>query len=326
MRVLISTGTRLHLGFHNILDGRIAYGSIGLSLWSPTYILSAEKTESKSIIIKGAPQDLEKKFISAMSSLDFKGFKLEVIKFIPRHIGLSSTTQFLLGGAYAVYKLHKKRFKVRDIAATFSRGFISGIGIASFERGGFIIDSGRFIVDDKLRDVRGIDDIPKVLVRIKIPYNWRFILATPLGIKGYDEIKEKAILEKPKMPPKEVSLELSRLTFRYMIWGVLRGDVELFGKALTKVQMLIGKHFSHVQGGTFSNPLSEEVFKHMIRLGGAGGGQSSWGPTVYTLVDSPQKAITLFRKLSKFLRERGIKCRIWISRPKNRGPLVKILN
>jgi len=67
--------------------------------------------------------------------------------------------------------------------------------------------------------------------------------------------------------------------------AIADADLQTFGSALSEIQRITGRWFADVQGGTFSSGVSEDLVRRMAEWGAAGVGQSSWGPTVYGIVD-----------------------------------------
>jgi len=80
-----------------------------------------------------------------------------------------------------------------------------------------------------------------------------------------------------------------------MLPALADGDLSTFGAALTEVQEINGRWFSHAQGGTFAPGASSALVTRMREWGAAGVGQSSWGPAVYAIVDSDDAAQNLAR-------------------------------
>ena len=101
---------------------------------------------------------------------------------IPRHIGLGSGTQIALAVAAALRTLHALPLDTADDARCSARGSRSGIGIASFEEGGVIVDAGK---DDSGRP-------PPVISRIPFPEagasSWSSTM-TRTGMHGEAEIE-----------------------------------------------------------------------------------------------------------------------------------------
>jgi predicted sugar kinase len=75
--------------------------------------------------------------------------------------------------------------------------------------------------------------------------------------------------------------------------AVVEGDLPMFGAALSEIQATTGRWFSGAQGGTFAPGPSEELIRRMREWGAAGVGQSSWGPTVFGIVDGESAALRL---------------------------------
>ena len=82
---------------------------------------------------------------------------------------------------------------------------------------------------------------------------------------------------------------MSRLVLTALLPGLLSGDIDEFGGALSEIQREIGSMFATQQGGVF-HPRAAPVVAALEALGVAAVGQSSWGPAVYGIVDGPERA------------------------------------
>ncbi len=321
--LLIETGSRIHLGFFNIINSYTAYGSIGISLKEPSYVISVNAHDS--ILIEN---DKSERVFPACQQivrlLNIRGLKVRVFKEIPPHVGFGSTTQLKLALGVSASRLYNLKMGIRDLAGLMGLGFASGIGIASFENGGFIIDTGRFLSEDKIiPPVTSSNDLPKVITRIKIPTNWRFILVTPLRKKGFSEDNERIIMMNPKPMPSSISSEISRLILTGLIPAILWNNPKLFGKFLTKIQFMVGEYFKPIQGGIFCCEETDFIVKTLISLGAYGAGQSSWGPTAYGIIDDDRLASRIINKLKYRLEKKGINAKIMIAKPRNHGARIK---
>ena len=114
------------------------------------------------------------------------------------------------------------------------------------------------------------------------------MLALPLGGEGlsgdaeerfFNQLHERAARE-PRV---------SRLLLTALLPGLMAGDIDEFGAALTEIQREIGSMFAARQGGVF-HPRAAPVVEALEALGVGAVGQSSWGPTVYGIVDGPERA------------------------------------
>lgn len=81
--------------------------------------------------------------------LNEEGYKFIVHENFPSHSGLGSGTQLSLAVGKLISDFTDNKMEVPQIAHTVGRGGTSGIGVASFDNGGFIID-GDTIMEKKL--------------------------------------------------------------------------------------------------------------------------------------------------------------------------------
>jgi len=317
MKLLVVSPSRLHLGFYSIFSDDLVYGSIGVAIDNPNTRIMISKSKELKLINKSST-GIEELVKFVLDKLGIYNLSIEVLEVIPRHIGLGSTTQFTLSLGYGISKLLDLGYSIRELAFKLERGWVSGIGIAAFEGGGFILDSGREVVDGKVKGIGSIDDLPRVLYRKKIPRSWTFIVATPTGIKGLDEREERKYLETPEPNP-EIEKKLHKTVLTEMLPALARNDIVKFGLAMTKVQLLTGEYFSKFQGGVFCCEETEFMINKFLEYGAYGAGQSSWGPTCYALVDSTYKARKILEKLKRDTFHKGIDMKVYISKVCNRG-------
>lgn len=63
-------------------------------------------------------------------------------------------------------------------------------------------------------------------------------------------------------------------------------NLERFGSAITEISRLNGTWYTNEQGGVYRPPAGEVISHLQDSAACFGTGQSSWGPTVYTITDS----------------------------------------
>src|SRR5690606_12370632 len=132
---------------------------------------------------------------------------IRVEEAIPPHAGLGSGTQLALAIGAGLVRLYGLDLGARAIAALTERGARSGIGVGTFEQGGFVLDGGR--------DPSG--GTPPVLLRTEFPHAWRFILvldAQASGLHGVDE--QEAFARLPPFPA-ERAAHLCRLVLMRLL-------------------------------------------------------------------------------------------------------------
>ncbi len=189
MRVTVKTPCRLHFCLIDMSGsiGRIN-GSIGLALNYPNFILEARP--SNKLRVLGKPSELVEK----AASIFYKKIKtkdrstLKVISTIPRHVGLGSATQALLGVGTLLSRIHGKDLNTLKLARIMGRGGTSGIGVYVHQFGGFILDGGH---DIRIKDIENIfvpssiseSPPPPMLFRHNFPKEWKIVVAIPNVIK-----------------------------------------------------------------------------------------------------------------------------------------------
>lgn len=323
MFVSVTSHARLHLGFYNILSDGVAYGSIGVAIDHPVTSVSVRDAESSRVVnVSGVyVDDVINEVLSRFNDV---AVELRIEEAIPRHVGLGSTTQLVLSTGCALSKILGTPCDARKLALIFRRGRISGIGIAAFERGGFIVDSGRRVRDGVIEEPKSINDIPQVIFRHPLPRSWCFIVVIPKGVRGLDERAEREFLDVPYEPPEELQDELRRTLILHLLPSITRRDAEVFGKSITRIQELVGRYFSRYQGGIYCCDETECAVRSLLRNGAYGAGQSSWGPTAYGVVCGYRRALKVLEGVKRDLSRRGIEAAYYIVRAKNRGATVRV--
>jgi len=82
-------------------------------------------------------------------------------------------------------------------------------------------------------------------------------------------------------------------------------DLARFGPALSEIQSITGRWFAPAQGGTFTPGPTEELVRRLTEWGAAGVGQSSWGPTVYGIVEGEEAGGRLAERVREALGSSG---------------------
>jgi beta-RFAP synthase len=317
MRVYVKTPARLHFGLID-LNGDLGrmFGGLGVAINQPNIIIHAQPAQG--LLVTGAETELATLYVHKF----FKAFPnasnvhIHVEKVIPAHIGLGSGTQFALAIAVALAKLTGITASISELALAMGRVQRTGIGTAIFQHGGFVIDGGKKIIKNA--------DFPPIIYRQPFPQEWRIIIAVPNVQKGLYSSEEKSAFNNlPPMPAEKVA-QICRLTMFKLLPALVEKDIESFGEALTTIQIITGNYFSHVQNGTYSNIEVANTLKFIETLGIRGFGQSSWGPTVYSIVKQTEAKETQ-KKLEGYL-AKSVGGDVFVAKANNRGAIVKITN
>jgi beta-RFAP synthase len=316
--VVVEAAARLHLGFLDLNGecGRL-FGSLGVALEAPRAVVEARPARRSGATGAGAAE--------ARAVLQRLGQSLgadprvavRTRASIPRHAGLGSGTQLRLAVARAAAAVLGRRWPMAELARLGDRGRRSGIGIAVFARGGFVVDAGRPAAG------RGpAEAAPPVILRHAVPADWRFVVVTPAdaaGLSGPPE--ERVFRDLPPMGSDAVG-RICRLVLMKAAPAVVTDDIEAFGEAITEIQGLVGEHFAPYQGGgVYASPTGKRAVELALKRGAAGVGQSSWGPTVFALTRGEDAAAGLADELRGLL---GGGASVWCTRARNRGAACRV--
>lgn len=272
---------RLHMGFVDISGstGR-RFGSIGLTI--DRYGTLLEMHESDELAAHGPQADRVLRYVQRFAQTlgVSPNVHVAIETAIPEHSGLGSGTQLALAIGTALCRLNGLNYDSNAIAKMADRGVRSGIGIAAFDGGGFVIDGGR---SDRAQ-------IPPVIVRLQVPDDWRFILVfdnSREGLHGEQEIR--AFDNLPAFPQQEAARLCQRLLMQALP-SLVEHDIQGFGRVITDLQQTVGDYFAGAQGGRYTSLGVERAVNWFGDRGGLALGQSSWGPTGFCAVDGEQRA------------------------------------
>jgi len=317
MKVSVTTGCRLHLGFTNLSEdvGR-CFGSIGVALEWPRDIVVLDDHGVPGIVADD-PEHVEA-WIRRFS--DYYSVKpsvsVEVRESIPEHVGLGSGTQLALAIGMGLATVCGIDADARDVAVAMGRGGRSGVGIATFEAGGFIIDAGRKKRPSSSRAA------PVVTWRREFPPDWSFVVVIPEVRRGLSGRSEEEVFE-TLSPSVRISEEICRLTQLRLMPALAETDIEEFGAALLAIDQKTGLYFSDVQGGIYAATEANETIRAMMRAGAFGAGQSSWGPAVYALVDEASGG-NVAGEVRKFMEAKGWGGSVFECHGRNVGAQVEV--
>jgi beta-ribofuranosylaminobenzene 5'-phosphate synthase len=299
--VRVSSPARLHLGFLDLngTTGR-KFGSLGLAVNSHITSLTAQKSASMNISAPAGNNQVCKRteaivqiFYQTLGHLvaeENKGVEINFEQLIPEHAGLGSGTQLNLVIGTALCKLHNIDASTQEIAAKLGRGARSGIGISTFDMGGFIVDGG----------LKPNTTVPPVLMHQNFPHDWRIVLIMDHQHQGVHGQQEKLAFTELSPFPLQNSQAICHLSLMQLLPALVEQDIDQFGAALTQIQFLIGDHFAPAQGGRYTSPLVAQLLNHAQQLGHQGIAQTSWGPTGCVFAKDQIQAEKLVTNLTEY--------------------------
>lgn len=295
--LIIETPSRLHVTLID-MNGRYGRidGGVGITTRSPSLVLEAhdgyEDTHvefSSTDLSQDTLEDYRGKIFSAARKIKEhlgmeEGYRFKLKEIFPSHSGLGSGTQLSLAVAKLILEMNDQDLPTRKIAEIVGRGGTSGIGVASFESGGFIVDAGHMksMKKDFLPSSASKASPPPVIARYDFPSDWKIIMAIPHVERKVFGDGEVNIFQKYCPIPLEEVQELTHLLFMKMMPAVIEEDLDSFGGAINDIQ---GIGFKKIEL-KLQNPFITELIDNLRSAGAAGVGMSSFGPTVYAVTDT----------------------------------------
>ena len=239
------------------------------------------------------------------------GISISIEKDYPSHIGLGSGTQASLAAGMAVNRLYDLGMSAYDIAIKVGRGGTSGIGVAAFESGGFILDGGHKFSEKKDFLPSSASKLPPapVLLRKDFP-GWDIVIAVPEQ-KGASMKKEVNIFQQNCPIPLHEVEGLSHIILMNLLPALVEEDMEAFGSSINAIQGL-GFKRREVE----LQPVSRELMQTLRDGGAYGAGMSSFGPTVYAFGEDVRNLTRIARD---FLGEKG---HVFITKSRNEGARI----
>jgi beta-ribofuranosylaminobenzene 5'-phosphate synthase len=289
--VVVTAPARLHFG---MLDpaglGRRRFGGFGVAVQAPRVVVAVRRAEdpaADAVIASGPQSDRAASFARrARSELGVaEPLVLEVREAIPAHMGLGSGTKLGLAVARAIAELAGRTAGIELLAHASGRGARSSVGAWTFVAPGLVVEAG----------VADGGAVSPLLLRCPMPAGWRCVLALPSGREGLSGNAEERFFGRLRRsgsaePP------VARLLLTSVLPALLSGEIEEFGVGLSEIQRQIGAIFASQQGGVF-HPNAAPLVERLTALGVGAVGQSSWGPTVYGIVDEPERAAAVAGEL-----------------------------
>jgi beta-ribofuranosylaminobenzene 5'-phosphate synthase len=287
--VFVEAPARLHFGVLD-LRGDLGrwFGGIGAAAPAPTLLVSARTAPG--LDVTGADADRARQ--SAQRFLSHHritgGAHVHVHRALPAHAGLGSGTQLALAVARALADLHQVAADASELAGSVGRACRSAVGTWTFAAGGLVVEGGRR---------RESERCGPLLARLLFPPTWRCIVAVPDALPALSGEDEAAAFARLPAPSQRDVEHVAHVALMALLPAVADDDLVTFGAALSEIQEVTGRWFAAVQGGAFAEGPSKDLVRRLKEWGAAGVGQSSWGPTVYGIVNGEDAGLRLAERL-----------------------------
>jgi beta-RFAP synthase len=286
--LVVTAPARLHFGMLDPVGlGARRFGGFGVGIEAPRVVVRVRPRPGDQVTASGPQADRAATFARRARAGLGLGGGVEVIvdEAIPPHMGLGSGTKLALAIARGVAEMAGSSASPEELAEASGRGGRSSVGLWTFAAPGLVIEAG----------LPHEDGISPIIARYAMPAHWRCVLALPRGVEGLSGDAEERFFGRLRESG-EAEPSVSRLLLTALLPGLLAGDIEEFGLALSEIQRQVGSIFSDQQGGIF-HPMAAPLVEALHALGVRAIGQSSWGPTVYGILDSPEPAAKVADRL-----------------------------
>jgi len=231
-----------------------------------------------------------------------------------QHVGLGVGTQ--LGMSVAAGLCCLVGYKVPspdELALSVGRGKRSAIGTYGFAIGGLLAERGCL---DR-------EPIAPLDCQLDLPPSWQIVLACPRG-EGLSGAKENHAFEELPPVPRASTELLQRIMRERMFPAAARGDFKEFSKSVQEYGHQAGACFAASQGGPYNGSLLTQIVGAIRETGVEGVGQSSWGPTIFAIVESAESGETLAEELRR--RFSFSKDEVWVSNINQGGASIQVFN
>jgi beta-ribofuranosylaminobenzene 5'-phosphate synthase len=316
--IRIRTPTRLHFSLID-LNGELGRvdGGLGVAIDKPNWVITIRRDSEWN-----APSEISEIIENLKNRINIKGkYKIELESSVPAHVGLGSQTQLTLAIAHGLAILEDQKYTIPELASLVERGGTSGIGVAGYEQGGFILDAGhsRNEKSDFLPSHFSSAKPALVLSRLEVPEDWYFVVAIPDIGKGLHGNEEVRIFDEYCPIPREDVEKISHIILFQMLPALKENDIEQFGVGLTSLQNI---GFKGIE-----NQLQDEIVTKLqsfyLKNGATGTGLSSFGPATFCLIKSESAAKELKNQTKKFLEQSGHTGTVFFSRVDNSGAKIE---
>ena len=301
--VRVSAPARLHLGFLD-LNGNIGrkFGSVGLAIDSHHTVIEVSRSTSNNLVIQDTENlSLESRIktivtlfyetIGTAVPASMRSVQIKVIDTIPEHAGLGSGTQLTLAIGKALCLFHGVDTETTEIARMLGRGKRSGIGITTFDKGGFVVDAG----------LKPGISVPPAVIHHYFPAQWHIVMIMDNAHQGVHGSQEREAFQTLPEFPQADAARICHMTLMQLVPAVFEADLANFAEAVHQIQDLIGGHFAPAQGGDqYTSPNVASILRYASSIGHTGIAQSSWGPTGCVFVADGDSAIKLCEQLADY--------------------------
>lgn len=275
--VVVRAPSRLHFGMFSFGDPTLRqFGGAGVMIDHPLLELHVARAERDEF--HGPSADRIRALVEQLRKTNWAG-RLPPLRFetlaAPRpHTGLGTGTQTALAIVAAVMNLLNEPLSdAATLAQLAGRAKRSAVGLYGFLQGGLIVEAGRL----------PHDAVAPLAAHVDLPEAWRFVLICPRAGQGLSGENERSAFASLPAVPRALTDQLCRIALLDLVPAARSGDFAGFSEALYHFGHAAGQCFKSHQAGIYATDELAALVTRVRAAGVAGVGQSSWGPTLFTL-------------------------------------------
>lgn len=282
--VTVAAPSRLHFGMFSFgVPGTRQFGGVGVMIDRPATTLRIEpapKDECTGPHASRLQQALE--IVRGTTwGASVPTCRLMLTGSPRSHVGLGSGTQTALAVVAGLRMLAGlPPLEALELGEASGRAKRSSVGLHGFLHGGLIVEAGK-LPEEK---------VAPLLAQAALPEPWRFVLICPRHKEGLSGESERAAFAALPPVPQAITEELRRIALERLVPAAKYGDFATFGEGIYRFGLAAGQCFKSHQAGVYATEQLARLVERVRDAGVRGVGQSSWGPTLFTLHQSPEHA------------------------------------
>jgi beta-ribofuranosylaminobenzene 5'-phosphate synthase len=286
--------SRLHFGLFHVPAGEPrpderAFGGVGLMIDTPGVVVAAKPADSWQFegMLASRAQAFAMRFMQTLPEWERRAYQVLVERCPAEHTGLGVGTQLALAvaKALAVAGGHGNMSST-DLAARVGRGERSAVGVHGFDRGCLIAECGK----------QSGEVVSPLVEHVALPDEWRVVLFHVPGSGVWHGDRERAAFAAAGAGNSE---PLRRIAETAILPAARAADIAMFGDAVHEFNRRAGEPFVGAQGGPYASREIAELIADVRAAGVRGVGQSSWGPTVFAIVEDSDIAMSLVLRFNR---------------------------
>ena len=312
----ITTPSRLHFGLFSFgRNGGPNYGGVGAMIDRPGVELIVRESSGCTATGPHAARAvcIARRVHKALGHNGETNCSIEIVRAAPLHVGLGTGTQLALAIAAGMAAANDVDSPTAEqLAGWTGRGRRSAVGAHGFAIGGMIVEEG----------TRRGQTLSPLVERLAIPDAWRFVLLRPRGEQGISGEAEEAAFAALSGPDHRQSAAARDEVRGRLVPAVRAGDFAAAAESLHRFGKHAGEIFSAWQGGVYASECLAKLAEFLYRAGYRGVGQSSWGPTLFVLVENIERAEECLALLRN--RDHAAELELDIGAPSNEGARIEV--